>query len=97
MILQWRFVNLAGKCDLVGTVGLSRIQVFGPSGKRRVQDIGCCIFGRIGIIPRTFLAPGNDNYTGKDDNEAESDLKQAISFHYFFVIRIFSCDGYKTL
>ena len=58
MILKRRLVDLRGKNNFIGAVGLYRVEMFRTLGKRRIQNIGPGIGRRIRVIPNRGAAGG---------------------------------------
>jgi hypothetical protein len=58
VILQRRFVDLTREQNLVGTVGLCRIQVIGAFIERGIVNILAGISGRIRPVPWLAIAGG---------------------------------------
>ena len=76
VVLQRRLVDLAGEHRLVFGVGLRRIEVLGPLGKRRVKDVGMALARRIriiqGIIQRTVSPVAAGGEQDEDGHEQEA-------------------------
>jgi hypothetical protein len=51
VVLQRRLVDLRREGDLVLAVRLHRVEVFGPVGEGRVENVAAPIRRRIGVVP----------------------------------------------
>jgi hypothetical protein len=61
MVLQRRFIYLRRKKNLIGAVGLHRVQMLGAFGKSRIKYIFFRIRDRIWTVPRIAAAGAHQN------------------------------------